>query len=232
MTLASHDIDILEAIDALPLGGRPMVVSDVDEVAVYFVRHFERYLERSGFRLDAVSYGLTGNIKHAGTSLAAAQDDVRRLLLGFFEEEIAHQEVVEDAVDVLGRLATVADVVLLTNAPHRHRETRRVSLAARGLPFPVLTNDGPKGPAMRRLAARAGGPVFFLDDSPTNLVSVREALPEAHVVHFVADPRFFRLAREIPGMNLRTNRWTEVETYVRRVIDRQAALAEDSLKEK
>ncbi|MEJ1158786.1 hypothetical protein [Prosthecomicrobium sp. N25] len=218
MTLDPHAIDILEAIEALPIGGRPLVVSDVDEVAVYFVRHLERYLERSGYRLDAHSYGLTGNIKHAGTSLAAAQDDVRRLLLGFFEEEIAHQEVVEDAVEVLGRLGVIADVVLLTNAPHRHRETRRVSLAARGLPYPVLTNDGPKGPAMRSLAARASGPVFFLDDSPTNLTSVREALPEAHVIQFVADPRFFALAREVPGMNLRTNRWTEVEDYVRRTI--------------
>lgn len=213
--LDSDAYDVLAAVDALPVGGRPLLVSDVDEVAVYFVRHFETYLARSGFRLDAHSYGLTGNIKHAGTERAAVQDDVRRLLQGFFDEEIAHQEVVEDCVDVLGRLAAVADVVLLTNAPHRHRETRRTSLAARGLPFPVLTNDGPKGPAMRRLAARAAGPVFFLDDSPSNLTSVREALPEAHVIHFVADPRFFALAREVPGMNLRTNSWAEVEDYVR-----------------
>lgn len=221
MTLPEDALDILAAIDALPIGGRPLVVSDVDEVAVYFVRHFERYLERSGFRLDAISYGLTGNIKHAGTERAAAQDDVRRLLFGFFEEEIAHQEVVEDAVEALGKLARIADVVLLTNAPHRHRETRRLSLAARGLPYPVLTNDGPKRPAMRRLAARASGPVFFLDDSPTNLTSVREALPEAEVIHFVADPRFFALAREVPGVNLRTNSWRAVEGFVRARIGRE-----------
>ncbi|KPL51046.1 hypothetical protein ABB55_01430 [Prosthecomicrobium hirschii] len=218
MTLDPHSLDILAAIDALPYGGRPLVVSDVDEVAVYFVRHFERYLERSGFRLDAVSYGLTGNIRHGATDEAAGQDDVRRLLFGFFDDEIAHQEVVEDAVEVLGRLAERADVVLLTNAPHKHRETRRISLAARGLPYPVLTNDGPKGPAMARLAARAEGPVFFLDDSPSNLVSVRETLPDAHVIQFVADPRFFAMAREIPGMNLRANRWAEVEAYIAGVI--------------
>jgi hypothetical protein len=219
MTLDPHAIDILTAVEGLPIGGRPLIVSDVDEVTVYFVRHLEDYLERAGFRLDAVSYGLTGNIRHAGTGVAATQDEVRTLLLDFFEAEIANQSVVEDAVEVLGRLATVADVVLLTNAPHRHRETRRVSLAARGLPFPVLTNDGPKGPAMTTLAARAAGPVFFLDDSPSNLISVREALPEAHVIHFVADPRFFGMARPIPGMNLRTNRWLEVEDYIRSVLD-------------
>lgn len=221
MTLAPHEFDLIAAIEALPLGGRPLVVSDVDEVAVYFVRHFEDYLVRAGFRLDAISYGLTGNIKHGGTSLAASQDDVRRLLLGFFADEIANQEVVEGCGEALGRLGDIADVVLLTNAPHQHRETRRVSLAARGLPYPVLTNDGPKGPAMRRLAARATGPVFFLDDSPTNLTSVREALPEAHVIHFVADERFFRLSRPVPGMNLRTNSWAEVEEYVRGVVARE-----------
>jgi hypothetical protein len=218
MTGPDDSYEIHAAIDALAIGGRPLFVSDVDEVAVHFVRPFEAYLTRNGFWLDATSYGLTGNIKRADTHLAARKEEVHALIHGFFDAEIHRQETVEGVAEALGEIAALCDVVLLTNAPHRHRETRRMALAAVGLGYPVLTNDGPKGPALARLARRAVGPVFFIDDSPTNLASVRQTLPEAHVIHFVADPRFSRMAKPVPGTSLKTDRWPDVARYVQDVI--------------
>jgi hypothetical protein len=217
---AVPDLLIANQIANLSLSGRPLIVADVDEVVTEFVRPLEKYLERRGFRLDVVSYGLTGNIKHAGTERAANKEVVSALLQAFFDAEIHSQPLVIGAAESLDRLAAHADIVLLTNAPDRHREARRFSLAKQGVQYPLLMNDGPKGPAMKQLAARTSGLVFFLDDSPTNLHSVANALPNAHILHFVADPRFLALAPDIPGTHVKTGKWIDAEAYITGVLER------------
>jgi hypothetical protein len=204
----------LAGLDALSLGDRPLVVCDVDEVVLHFLKPLEAWLDRRGLWLHAVSYGLTGNIKRKGSADAIPKDDVAQLLIDFFDDEVGRQDAVEGAGAALANLAGRADVVLLTNVPHHHRDRRMENLAAHGLGFPVVTNDGPKGPALARLAARATGPIVFIDDSPTNLKSVLAAVPEVHAIQFVADERFLALAPDVPGARLKTNRWPEVETYV------------------
>ena len=49
-----------------------------------------------------------------------------------------------------------AEIVLLTMMPHRHRATRRAHLDALGLPYPLLTTEMAKGPAIRRLRGDSG----------------------------------------------------------------------------
>ncbi len=43
-----------------------------------------------------------------------------------------------------------ADVIMLTNLPHEAGDDRRANLAGHGLNFPVVTNSGPKGPAIQQ----------------------------------------------------------------------------------
>jgi hypothetical protein len=212
----------LEAIEELALTARPLLVVDVDEVICHFVQPLIAHLERRGYWLDLVSYGLTGNIKHAGTHNAANRETVVALIQGFFDEEIATQPMVDHAAPVLARLAELAEIVILTNAPHRHRETRRTALQNQGIRWPLLTNDGPKGPVVAALSARAGAPVVFIDDSPNNLTSVRDHAPETVLIQFVADQRFLALSRDIPGVALKTGDWLAVEQFLLKTLDRAA----------
>ena len=56
-----------------------------------------------------------------------------------------------------------------------------------GLPYPLLTTEMAKGPAVARLRGAKGRPVAFVDDQPNNLISARTSVPDAHLFHLMAD---------------------------------------------
>jgi hypothetical protein len=203
-----------DALDRLEVGARPLLVVDVDEVVLRFVSHLEAFIGRQGYRLDARSFRLTGNVTRLGSCRAVAAPEVAALIAGFFAAHVHDQEPVAGATEALARLSARLDVVLLTNVPAEHASRRAARLAHLGITHPVIANDGPKGPAVARLAPRLGHPLYFVDDAPTNLASVRDHATEARLVHFVDDPRYFDLAPDVPGTWLKTRDWAEV---VRRI---------------
>jgi hypothetical protein len=217
------DVATDTAIADLRLTGRPLVIVDVDEVVVHMVKPLIPWLQGRGLRLDLSSYSLGGNIKHAETGATVAKEAVAGLVQDFFDERIHAQEAVDNAAAVLGRLEQTCDVVLLTNAPHRHRQTRRDSLVAQGITATLICNDGPKGPAVAALRAKvlaSGGsdPIVFIDDSTAHLDSVRASVPTAELIHFVAHPTLRGLARDVAGVGLKTGDWLEVERHVMGVV--------------
>lgn len=203
-----------DALDRLEVGARPLLVVDVDEVVLRFVSHLEAFIGQQGYRLDARSFRLTGNVTRLGSCRAVPAPEVAALIAGFFAAHVGDQEPVPGAAEALSRLTSRLDVVLLTNVPAEHASRRAARLADLGMAHPVIANEGPKGPAVARLARALGHPLFFVDDAPTNLASVRDHATEARLVHFVDDPRYFRLAPDVPGTWLKTRDWAEV---VRRI---------------
>ena len=203
--------------------GRPLLVVDVDEVVLAFVGPLAAFLERHGHRLVPRSFALTGNVTRIGGTDAVEAAEVKRLIDAFFEAEVETQPPVAGAVAALGRLGRICDTLFLTNVPSGQAERRAARLAALGFAGPLIANDGPKGPALARLAAAArahGGaelPVVFVDDGPTQLASARTAVADVRLVQFVADPVWFAMAPEVRGVWLRTRAWAEVEGAVARL---------------
>ena len=144
-------------IAGLRLGGRPLVICDVDEVVVHFTRELEDHLDTHGLYLSPQSFALNGNVRRK-----------------FDDEPVAYDE--------------------------------------------LITNSGPKGPAIRRLAGMAGGKVVFIDDSPQFLASAFEYAPDVHLVHFLHDERFARHVPEADYVSLRTGRWDEALPHVQGLI--------------
>lgn len=208
-----------DALDRLDVGARPLAIVDVDEVVLRFVPHLEAFIGAQGYRLDVVSFGITGNVSRLGSCRAVPAPEVAALIAGFFAAHVGDQEPVPGAAAALARLATRLDVVLLSNVPAEHGARRAARLADLGLPHPLVVNDGPKGPAVAHLARRISRPIFFVDDGPQNLASVRDAAVEAHLVHFVDDPRYFRLAPDVPGTWLKSRDWAEVATRIEAALD-------------
>lgn len=206
-------------IDALSLTRRPLIICDVDEVLLHFVRALEGYLEREGYWLDRTSFALNGNIRAKTDDEPAGIAEIHGMISNFFSQESGRLDPIEGARDSLASFAEIADVVLLTNLPERYRDSRITNLQKHGFNHPVVTNDGLKGPAAHRIAVKSGKPVFFLDDAPNNVQSVGEALPDAHIIHFVPDERFSEVLEDVDGVHLRSGDWAETHRYIWSVLN-------------
>lgn len=205
----------LGQLEMLTFSGRPLVICDVDEVIVHFTRDFETYIGLEDLWLDTSSFALNGNIKCRKTGSPAGDARVADLITRFFDERTRHMQPIDGAVDSLLHIGEVADVVLLTNLPHTAGDHRRDNMASHGLPFPVVTNSGPKGPAIGDLLRRAGRQdAVFIDDSPHFISSAYEHAPDVHLVHFLHDQRFARHIEPLDFVSLRTGSWTEAKPHI------------------
>lgn len=195
--------------------GRALVICDVYEVVLHFIRPFEAWLAERGLAFLSHRYQLAGNIAGAdGRPLD--QPRVGPLLQAFFDDWAGRQEPVAGAAEALARVSRHADVVFLTNLPGAWNEAaRRSVLAGAGMAYPLVTNSGAKGAAAARLAAGRRAGVVFIDDSPTNLRSVASSLAGCTLLQFIADPRFLAAADPLPGVGLTTGDWTRAEAYIR-----------------
>lgn len=202
----------------LAFTGRPLVICDVDEVIVHFTKDFENYIGQEDLWLDAKSFALNGNIKCRKTGAPAPDARVMELVDRFFEERTRHMEPIDGAIDSLLHIGEVADVVLLTNLPHSAGDHRRANLSGHGLPFPVVTNSGPKGPAISHLVSQTGKPAVFIDDSPHFIASAQEHAPEVHLIHFLHDERFARHIEPLDYVSLRTGSWDEAKPHILELI--------------
>ena len=207
-----------QQLATVSLSGRPLVICDVDEVVVHFTRDFEAYIARHGLHFTFSSFALNGNILSIETGTAASEAIVGQLVSDFFEDRTRHMEPIDGAVESLLHIGETADIVLLTNLPHTAGDHRRENLASLGLNFPVVTNSGPKGPAINDLVSRAAKPCVFIDDSPAFIASAYDHAPGVHLVHFLHDDRFARHIEPLDYVSLRTGRWTEAKPHILELI--------------
>jgi len=208
---------VAEQIDAVRLeAGKPLIITDADEVILRFVAGLERYLIENGLYLDFTSYALFGNVKRQGTDEPIPKEEVSEHLQGFWRERTGTLDPVEHAAEALEALSAHAQIVVLTNCPLDKRDVRAENLARHGMPYPVIANEGLKGAAVRTLHDRAGAPSVFLDDIPHNLASVREASPETALVHFVADTRLKALLEHETDSEHRSSCWRDTRAFITR----------------
>ena len=203
---------LIGQLDLAP--ARPLIICDVDEVVVRFLDGFERFLESEGLWLDAASFSLSGNVRRTCDGRAVTQERLEMLFQDFFPRYTASLEPVEGASEALRRLSQKCQIIMLTNLAHAYFGLRRQNLDRHDFPYPLITNQGPKGPAVRQLASNITEPVFFIDDIPQYHASVREHAPHVHLIHFIADERFARHAPVVEAAALKTAKWAEVEDYI------------------
>jgi hypothetical protein len=210
----------IEALDIRP--GRPLVICDVDEVVVHFTRDFEVYLTQQGMWLETAAFALNGMIMSKETGRPILNHEVPPLLDRFFIDRTLHLEPIDGAIEALLDIAEHAEVVMLTNLPHASADHRRQNLKQHGLSFPVVTNSGPKGPAVNLLAAKSEHTIVFVDDSPSFIASVRHHAPQVHLVHFLHDARFSRHVQPFDFVSLRTDKWAEAGPHILQLVKQPA----------
>ncbi|WP_244598188.1 hypothetical protein [Pseudohoeflea suaedae] len=207
---------IASSAEDISLGDRPLLICDIDEVALEFVTPFMAFLISRGHELRPVSFRLTGNIFPLEGDRAVEQAQVSALLEEFFAEQDRWQHAAEAAVETLHDLSAIADIVFLTAMPPRHRAIRRRVLDTLAMPYPMIASEQPKGPAALAIHGERDQPVAFVDDIFRNLHSVRDHLPQALLVNLMAHEGFRALAPD-PGDGVVTAQgWPEAGRLIRR----------------
>jgi hypothetical protein len=197
---------------------KPLVICDVDEVIVHFIHDFEDFIAPQGIHL------LPGNPAHpyvlrntkSGNEIEGPQ--VIALIDDFFAARTRDMKPIKGAVEGLLSLANHASIVMLTNLPHFAGDDRRANMASLGLDFPVITNSGPKGPALSHIAERISGPVVFIDDSQNFIQSAYDHAPHVHLVHFLHDKRFSSFVPQLDFVSLRSDNWKDVSSHVAQLL--------------
>lgn len=207
--------NVKRQIDALDLDrDRPLVICDVDEVVVHFLRSLEEHLDENGCWLDKSSFALNGNIRLKSNNEAVATQMVGELLYSCFDAKTHVMDAIEGAADALRQLEDMAEIVMLTNLPERYLDQRVQNLQGHGIHYPVVANSGHKGPAVEALINGSEHHVVFIDDSPNNIASVHKWCPRTHLIHFIQDRNFARHVTSIDEVALRTDNWTETHRFI------------------
>jgi hypothetical protein len=204
----------LSDVDSVPLAAdRPLLIVDADEVMLLFVDGFDKFLSAHDCYFEFTSYRLFGNV-HRLSDGAALPDSEVTLLLDAFREVFDSLAAVEGAREAIVELQPLLDIVVLSNMTPSQAAPRLRNFDTLGLALPLVINNGPKGPAVKALAARAGRPVFFVDDIPHHLASVATEAPEVFRIHLIGDKRLRAFLPLSPHGHLRADSWNDAVSFI------------------
>ncbi|MEQ7874125.1 HAD family hydrolase [Sphingomonas sp. ASV193] len=195
---------------------RPLLITDCDEVLLHMVAHFDAWLaEAHGIDFDFESGSFGGSMTRHATGEAVPIDEVWPLLDQFFRHEMHRQTPVPGAIEALGRIGEVADIVVLTNLGDEAHPWRVEQLAAHGIHHEVVTNQGGKGVPARAIVERYGaGNTVFVDDLPVHHASVAKHAPAIQRLHLVAEPRLAPAIPTAPDAHARIDQWDRALPWI------------------
>jgi FMN phosphatase YigB (HAD superfamily) len=201
---------------------RPLLITDCDEVLVHMVSPFRDWLSEAhdvAFTIENGDFLNALSRRACGTKLTV--EEIWELLDGFFLTEMHRQPAAPGAAQALRRIAEQADVVILTNLQDHYAVARAAQLEALDMPYRVATNQGPKGPALKRLVEEYGATrTVFVDDLAQHHASVAEVLPQVSRLHMIAEPVMQSIVPPAPAAHARIDDW---ETATPWILERLAA---------
>lgn len=195
---------------------RPLIITDCDEVLLHMVVPFRAWLDEThDVHFNMHDRGFAEALRHKDSGLVVERDRVLALLVEFFDTEMHRQTPIAGAVAALGRLAQIADIVVLTNIGERHHQLRVEQLAAFGLNFPVHWNHGPKGePLAAIVAAHDASVALFIDDLAEHHASVAREARGVWRLHMVGEPEIAATVPAARHAHARIDDWVAAERWI------------------
>ena len=195
---------------------RPLLITDCDEVLLHMVSHFDAWLgESHGIRFAFETGSFGEAMTHKLTGEPVCEDQVWPLLTEFFRGEMHRQTLVPGAVEALGRIGEIADIVILTNLGDEAHPWRVDQLAKHGIRHEVVCNRGGKGVPAQQIIARFGASATaFVDDLPVHHASVAKHAPEVHRLHMVAEPKLAPAVPPAEHAHARIDDWPTATDWI------------------
>ena len=196
--------------------GRPLLITDCDEVLLHMVAHFQDWLGEAHAIDFAFETGdFAGALTHRGSGAQVAEERVWPLLTDFFRGEMHRQTLVPGALEALGRIGEVADIVILTNLGDEAHGWRVEQLATHGIAHEVVCNQGGKGvPARAIIDQHRASASVFVDDLAVHHASVAKHSPETWRLHMVAEPRLAPAVSTAEHAHARIDDWQHATRWI------------------
>jgi hypothetical protein len=195
--------------------GRPLLISDCDEVILHFVSHFAEWVDEAAgltFALDAP--GFSGALRSRDGQVVPPER-VWPLLDLFFEKEMHRQNVVPGAAEALAEIGRHADIVILTNIGDDYQANRVAQLEAFDIRHRVLCNRGGKGrPVMELIEEMRPSATVFVDDLSVHHESVARHAPDVWRLHMIAEPRLATRTPPAEHAHARIDAWAEALPWI------------------
>ena len=198
------------------MSGRPLLITDCDEVLLHMVSHFDAWLDEAHgirFAFETGSFGEAMTDRKTGEPVPTER--VWPLLDQFFRGEMHRQTLVPGAVEALGRIGEIADIVILTNLGDEAHPWRVEQLASHGIRHEVICNQGGKGVPARGIVERFGATrAAFVDDLPVHHASVAKHAPDIWRLHMIAEPRLAPVIPAAPEAHARIDDWANAGDWL------------------
>jgi len=197
------------------MSGRPLFVTDCDEVLLHMVSHFADWVaEAHDLSFDLSAPGFRDALRDRDGQPVEAER-VWPLLDGFFAGEMHRQNVVPGAAEALAAISDHADIVVLTNIGDEFEAGRVEQLERFEIRHRVLCNRGGKGrPVLELIEAMGPSATVFVDDLAVHHESVAIHAPQVWRLHMVAEPRLAAHTPAAPHAHARIDSWDEAVPWI------------------
>ncbi|MET0370554.1 MAG: HAD family hydrolase [Sphingobium sp.] len=195
---------------------RPLIVTDCDEVLLHMVVPFRDWLDAEhAVHFEFQEQGFGDALRHKDSGETLERELVWSLLTEFFDTQMDRQYPISGALEALGRLSAIADIVVLTNIRERHHQLRIDQLASHGVTFPVFWNEGGKGTKLSAIIAdRQPSVTLFVDDLDHHHISVAKRAPDVWRLHMIGEPEIARHITPCPQAHARIDDWATAERWI------------------
>ena len=185
---------------------KPLIVCDADEVIFDFMSSFEKYLQSNNLYFSWNSYALNGNILNSDNK-AVNTNEVHNIINNFFKSKTANMKLVKGVKSNLHKLAQSFNILILSNIPFEFYKERKKALKKYDLNFPFFANKGPKGKAVAYITKIYKGDIWFIDDSPYQIKSVKQEAKNTSTILFIANKKLEDLMNNKKYGDFYSNTW-------------------------
>ena len=116
-------------------------------------------------------------------------------------------KLVKGAKSSLHKLAQSFNILILSNIPFEYYKEREIALKKYDLNFPFFANKGPKGKAMAYISKMYKGDIWFIDDSPYQIKSVKQETQDINTILFISNKKLEDLINNKSYGDFFSNTW-------------------------
>ena len=172
---------------------KPLIICDADQVIFDFMNTFEKHLYKNKLIFNWKSYALDGNILD-DKGQAINNNQIKDIITDFFRQNTSSMELIKGAKNSLKILSKSFNIIILSNIPFEFYEKRKNALINHNLNFPFFANKGPKGVTVKFISKFFKENIWFIDDSPYQIKSVKLAMSTISTILFVNNVKLVKLS--------------------------------------